>query len=211
MTADPKATKEAEDDNIITDIKEISKIYSSGGDYVYLYKDGTTSSDVTADTLTDDKLKFDCEWITNPGNKLIDDTLYYFAIPVNKGEYALGARSDLVGAYLFYLDIGANNNGEGPGEVNYTMDKVRFINYSGIPSDGNGNVNLSAYKPALITLSRGNFTDAAIAVFKRDDTVDATVGNYILRYRVDYLAANEITTGMTKLKSDLEPSTDDEQ
>lgn len=198
-----------EDDNIITDIKEISKIYSSGGDYVYLYTDGTTSS---GDAIpTGSELKFNCEWITKPGNKLIDDTLYYFAIPVNKGEYALGSRSDLIGAYLFYLDIGANNNGEGPGEVNYTMDKVRFINYSGMPSDGNGNVNLSAYKPALITLSRGNFTDAAIAVFKRDDTVDATVGNYILRYRVDYLAANEITTGMTKLKSDLEPSTDDEQ
>lgn len=198
-----------EDDNIITDIKEISKIYSSGGDYVYLYTDGTTSS---GDAIpTGSELKFNCEWITKPGNKLIDDTLYYFAIPVNKGEYALGSRSDLIGAYLFYLDIGANNNGEGPGEVNYTMDKVRFVNYSGIPSDGNGNVNLSAYEPALITLSRGNFTDAAIAVFKRDDTVDATVGNYILRYRVDYLAANEITTGMTKLKSDLEPSTDDEQ
>ena len=108
-----------------------------------------------------------------------------------------------------YLDIGAN--GEGSGETGYTMDKVRFVNNSGIPSDGNGNVNvLSAYEPALITLSRGNFTGAAIAVFKRDDTVDATVGNYILRYRVDYLAANEITTGMTKLKSDLEPSTDDD-
>lgn len=198
-----------EDDNIITDIKEISEIYSSGGDYVYRYTDGTTSSGGAIPTGSE--LKFDCKWITEPGDKLIDDTLYYFAIPVNKGEYALGSRSDLIGAYLFYLDIGANNNGEGPGEVNYTMDKVRFINYSGIPSDGNGNVNVSAYKPALITLSRGNFTDAAIAVFKRDDTVDATVGNYILRYRVDYLAANEITTGMTKLKSDLEPSTDDEQ
>lgn len=198
-----------EDDNIITDIKEISEIYSSGNDYVYRYTDGTTSSGVAIPAGSE--LKFNCEWITKPGDKLIDDTLYYFAIPVNKGEYALGSRSDLIGAYLFYLDIGANNNGEGPGEVNYTMDKVRFINYSGMPSDGNGNVNLSAYEPALITLSRGNFTDAAIAVFKRDDTVDATVGNYILRYRVDYLAANEITTGMTKLKSDLEPSTDDEQ
>ena len=198
-----------ENDNIITDIKEISKIYSSGGDYVYRYTDGTTSSGVAASTLDEEEPVFDCEWITNPGNKLIDDTLYYFAIPVNKGEYALGARSDLVGAYLFYLDIGANNNGEGPGEVNYTMDKVRFVNYSGIPSDGNGNVNLSAYKPALITLS-GSSAAEEIAVFKRDDTVDATVGNYILRYRVDYLAANEITTGMTKLKSDLEPSTDDE-
>lgn len=191
----------------IDSVKEISKIYSSGGDYVYLYTDGTTSSGVNANTLTDDKLKFDCKWISNPTVGITEKSLYYFEIPVNKGEYALGSAKEGDGAYLLYLDIGAN--GEGSGETGYTMDKVRFVN-SGMPLDG-GNVNVSAYKPALITLSRGNFTDAAIAVFKRDDTVDATVGNYILRYRVDYLAANEITTGMTKLKSDLEPSTDDEQ
>lgn len=192
----------------IDSVKEIDKIYSSGGDYVYLYTDNTTSSGVDVSALTGYKFEFDCsKWISNPTVGITEKSLYYFEIPVNKGEYALGSAKEGDGAYLLYLDIGAN--GEGSGETGYTMDKVRFVNYSGIPSDGNGNVNvLSAYKPALITLSRGNFTDAAIAVFKRDDTVDATVGNYILRYRVDYLAANEITTGMTKLKSDLEPSTD---
>lgn len=190
----------------IDSVKEISKIYSSGGDYVYLYTDGTTSSGVNANTLTDDKLKFDCKWISNPTVGITKKSLYYFEIPVNKGEYALGSASTGDGAYLLYLDIGAN--GEGSGETGYTMDKLRFVN-SGMPLDG-GNVNVSAYKPALITLS-GSSTAEEIAVFKRDDTVDATVGNYILRYRVDYLAANEITTGMTKLKSDLEPSTDDEQ
>lgn len=191
----------------IDSVKEIDKIYYSGGDYVYLYTDGTTSSGVDANTLTEDKLKFDCEWISNPTVGITKKSLYYFEIPVNKGEYALGSAKEGDGAYLLYLDIGAN--GEGSGEAGYTMDKVRFVN-SGMPLDGNGNVNLSAYKPALITLS-GSSAAEEIAVFKRDDTVDATVGNYILRYRVDYLAANEITTGMTKLKSDLEPSTDDEQ
>lgn len=191
----------------IDSVKEISKIYSSGGDYVYLYTDNTTSSGVDANTLTDDKLKFDCKWISNPPVGITEKSLYYFEIPVNKGEYALGSAKKGDGAYLLYLDIGAN--GEGSGEAGYTMDKVRFVN-SNMPTL-NGAVDVSGYEPALITLSRGNFTDAAIAVFKRDDTVDATVGNYILRYRVDYLAANEITTGMTKLKSDLEPSTDDEQ
>lgn len=190
----------------IDSVKEINKIYSSGGDYVYLYTDGTTSSGVNANTLTDDKLKFDCKWISNPPVGITEKSLYYFEIPVNKGEYALGSAKEGDGAYLLYLDIGAN--GEGSGETGYTMDKVRFVN-SGMPLDG-GNVNVSGYKPALITLS-GSSTAEEIAVFKRDDTVDATVGNYILRYRVDYLAANEITTGMTKLKSDLEPSTDDEQ
>lgn len=193
--------------NNITEIKSISKIYAhktnSKADYIYLYDNNTYSGDYSEENY---ELAFDVDWIINPEMNYY--SVYYFEIPVNAGEYALGSASTGDGAYLMYLDIGANGNTDGD-EENYTMDKVRFVN-SGMPLDG-GNVNVSGYEPALITLSRGNFTDAAIAVFKRDDTVDATVGNYILRYRVDYLAANEITTGMTKLKSDLEPSTDDEQ
>ena len=81
-----------EDDNIITDIKEISKIYSSGGDYVYLYTDGTTSS---GDAIpTGSELKFNCEWITKPGNKLLNDKLSDCAIPVKTGEYGTGSSSD---------------------------------------------------------------------------------------------------------------------
>ena len=35
--------------------------------------------------------------------------LYYFEIPVNEGEYALGSVKDGTGAYLLYLDIAANS------------------------------------------------------------------------------------------------------
>lgn len=180
----------------------VEKIYEYNGKYYINDKPNESAS-----------LRYDRTWYGKGNNgEIPTNHACYIEIPVPAGDYVIGydgADTTVRNGYLMYLDIGAN--GEGSGETGYTMDKVRFVNYSGIPSDGNGNVNLSAYKPALITLSRGNFTDAAIAVFKRDDTVDATVGNYILRYRVDYLAANEITTGMTKLKSDLEPSTDDEQ
>lgn len=193
--------------NKITEIKSISKIYAhktdNKVDYIYLYDDNTYSSSDYSEANYE--LAFDVDWLINPEINL--NSVYYFEIPVNAGEYALGSASTGDGAYLMYLDIGANGNSDGD-EENYTMDKVRFVN-SGMPLDG-GNVNVSGYEPALITLS-GSSTAEEIAVFKRDDTVDATVGNYILRYRVDYLAANEITTGMTKLKSDLEPSTDDEQ
>lgn len=188
----------------VEEVKEVYKKTNEDKTITYV----TNPSDAQGMDLVYNK-----EWYNNKDNNesgsqspLKDYYAYYIEIPLEKGDYLISTDSNTLG-YLMYLDIGAN--GEGSGETGYTMDKVRFINYSGMPSDGNGNVNLSAYKPALITLSRGNFTDAAIAVFKRDDTVDATVGNYILRYRVDYLAANEITTGMTKLKSDLEPSTDD--
>ena len=193
--------------NKITKIKSISKIYAhktdSKADYIYLYDDNTYSSRDYSEAIYE--LVFDVDWITNPEMNM--HSVYYFEIPANAGEYALGSASTGDGAYLMYLDIGANGNSDGS-EENYTMDKVRFVN-SNMPTL-NGAVDVSAYEPALITLS-GSSTAEEIAVFKRDDTVDATVGNYILRYRVDYLAANEITTGMTKLKSDLEPSTDDEQ
>ena len=53
---------------------------------------------------------FDMDWIKSPsgvGNG--DNKLYYFEVPVNAGEYALGsAGEDKIGAYLIYLDLAAN-------------------------------------------------------------------------------------------------------
>lgn len=191
----------------IDSVKEIDKIYTLSGDYVYLYTDGTTSSGVNANTLTDDKLKFDCEWISNPTVGITKKSLYYFEIPVNKGEYALGSAKEGDGAYLLYLDIGAN--GEGSGETGYTMDKVRFVN-SGTPTLNNGVVDVSAYKPALITLS-GSSTAEEIAVFKRDEQEND--GKLKLAYRIinntaNAIKVNETTKNMTREDPDLQPSKD---
>ncbi len=196
----------------ISEIREISKIYSSGDDYVYLYKDGGVSAGEVSD-LNDENLEFDCGWInnTNGNGYMVKKAIYYFEIPVNKGEFALGSASTGDGGYLLYLDIGANGN-QTPTETGYTMDKVRFVNNSGIPSDGNGNVNLSAYKPALITLS-GSSTAEEIAVFKRDEL--ETDGKLKLAYRIinnnaNAITVTEITTGMTREDTTLTPSTDDD-
>lgn len=205
--------RDANDPCAISEIREISKIYSSGDDYVYLYKDGGVSAGEVSD-LNDENLEFDCGWINNTkGNGyMVTNAIYYFEIPVNKGEFALGSASTGDGGYLLYLDIGANGN-QTPTETGYTMDKVRFVNYSGIPSDGNGNVNvLSAYKPALITLS-GSSTAEEIAVFKRDEL--ETDGKLKLAYRIinnnaNAIKVNETTTGMTRKDATLTPSTDDE-
>lgn len=89
----------------ITGIKEISKIYASSTlskDYIYLYSDGTYSSSLTSDY----SLAFDASWIKAPTE--IDGCVYYFEIPVNSGEYALGSVTGGTGAYLVYLDISAN-------------------------------------------------------------------------------------------------------
>ena len=214
-----------EDPCVINKIREISKIYSvvkdSGGkDYIYLYtavegEAETSVSDVSAADLESNgyALEFDCAWINNTyafnNNSLLSNAIYYFEIPVNKGEFALGSAPTGNGAYLLYLDIGANGN-QTPTGTDYTMDKVRFVN-SGMPLDG-GNVNVSAYKPALITLS-GSSTAEEIAVFKRDEL--ETDGKLKLAYRIinnnaNAITVTETTKNMTREDTTLTPSTDDD-
>ncbi len=91
--------------------------------YFYKYKDGSFSNIVVenvtrAATLSDrdttvgnDGLEFDASILraTAP----VKNALYYFEIPVNDGEFAMGyvsttTANSLQGAYLLYLDIGAN-------------------------------------------------------------------------------------------------------
>lgn len=194
--------------NNIEEIKSISQIYShktdSKADYIYLYDDGTYSGAYSTENYD---LAFDVDWIINPEINL--NSVYYFEIPVNKGEYALGSASTGDGAYLMYLDIGANGtgDGDGPDETPYTMDKVRFVN-SKILNDDNS-VTLTAYDPALITLS-GSSTAAETAVFQRDE--DETDGKLKLAYRIIYnntITAKEVTTGMTREDSGLQKSNDE--
>ena len=90
--------------NGITSIQEIKKIYapasgtpSNDNPYVYSY-DGNQPAN-------SGNLVFDTSWITAPS--MVNNAVYYFEIPVNAGEYALGSVSGKNGAYLMYLDIGA--------------------------------------------------------------------------------------------------------
>ena len=119
-----------ENDDII-EIKEISKIYStSGNDYVYQYSDGSYSSDKGRVDLL-----FDMSWMTNPSS-IEDNAVYYFEIPVNKGEYALGSVSGKVGAYLFYLDIGANG-GQTDDRIRTTItEQYKVEEFSAIVPEG---------------------------------------------------------------------------
>ncbi len=105
-------TAEGEDDVTINDIKEISKIYKnldeeSEDEYIYLYADDNTYSDTgTTSSPNRGEELFDMKWITEPD--MIEYAVYYFEIPANKGEYALGSVDGGTGAYLFYLDISGN-------------------------------------------------------------------------------------------------------
>ena len=104
---DPEVLAEIKAVNDIKSIKEISKIYraAAGSDFIYQYADGTYSSADARGTLA-----FDMEWMTNPdSSKFVMNAVYYFEIPVNGGEFALGSVPGKRGAYLFYLDIAANS------------------------------------------------------------------------------------------------------
>lgn len=120
----------------ISNIREISEIYENptakqAQSYVYKYKDGTYSVpflhgsrqgikyDLNGNPLTNTtptktkpegytKTVFNTKWIGKADSSLKDYYAYYFEIPTNEGEYALGSVSGAAGAYLCYLDIGAN-------------------------------------------------------------------------------------------------------
>ena len=120
----------------ISNIREISEIYENptakqAQSYVYKYKDGTYSVpflhgsrqgikyDLNGNPLTNTtptKTKpegytetvFKTSWIGKTNSRLEDYCAYYFEIPTNEGEYALGSVPEADGAYLCYLDIGAN-------------------------------------------------------------------------------------------------------
>lgn len=93
-------------DNTIASIDKLGNIYTSANptdDEPYAYSNPDSSQ----------KKIFDCSWIEGQlktDGKWVDNALYYFEIPVNKGEYALGSYSGANGAYLIYLDIGASTN-----------------------------------------------------------------------------------------------------
>ncbi|MCR5837873.1 MAG: hypothetical protein K6G88_15350 [Lachnospiraceae bacterium] len=104
---DPEVISGTYEVNDIKDIKEISNIYKAavGSDYIYQYSDGTFSSNAARGNLA-----FNMGWMTDTESysTWVQNAVYYFEIPVNAGEFALGSVPDKRGAYLFYLDIAAN-------------------------------------------------------------------------------------------------------
>lgn len=102
------------DGKTITDIKEIEIIYSSSDQskaFCYKYKNDDhyyiNKEDQGTTLPTGYSVKFRTEWITHP-NFNGTNKMYYYEIPANPGEYALGSVVGGTGAYLNYLDISAN-------------------------------------------------------------------------------------------------------
>lgn len=99
------------DVNIITDIKEIVEIYgvytqdgflNVNYDFIYKFSDNSFSGTLTSEY----EMAFDLNWIKYPSIEM--NSVYYFELPANRGEYALGSVPGRDGAYLMYLDLASN-------------------------------------------------------------------------------------------------------
>ncbi len=86
----------------ITSVQQIRRIFKSNDPgasekYIYDFTGSTTPSNST--------LAFDLGFLSN--NPPVQNAVYYFELPVNAGEYAMGVCDRKAGgAYLMYLDIG---------------------------------------------------------------------------------------------------------
>ena len=182
-------TVEVSKENEISDVKQISEVWTNTDYNVndnnpkprYLYKysdnkwlqnDGTVSSGTSKPSNAGKKV-FDLGWVMGTATdfSIVTNAIYYFEIPVVTGEYALGAVSGKLGAYLMYLDIGASDitnekmrvkekittkteyyqypKGVGFAEIIYTDNDPAFVDVDGseagtviIPTSVSGTISL---------------------------------------------------------------------
>ena len=101
----------------ITALTQIKKIYASSSGSGYIYQTGNSKPSGAGD------LVLDVETVLH-GNAPVINMMYYFEIPVNAGEYAMGVAGSTQGAYMIYLDLGANG-----GTESTLVDDFRSIDY----------------------------------------------------------------------------------
>ena len=139
---------ERDEQHDIDTIREISKIYgvldADGSidvtkEYVYQYK-GESFEVPSGYTMI-----FDTTWITAPSS-WTNDCVYYFEIPVNAGEYALGSVKGSDGAYLLYLDLAASGNKKVTTTPAHSINGINF-------ADANALANRSIEDYPIVTMS----------------------------------------------------------
>ena len=162
---------------------------STNPKHFYKYKDGTFSNIVvsgstraatTADrdtTAGTDGVEFNASLLRS--NAPVVSALYYFEIPVNNGEFAMGFVSTATaatqqGAYLIYLDIGANGDTIESDKVTaYYITTIGNANaypigvdFAPVTVNGNGGESIGVYidsgKRGTIVFSVNSSTSAII-------------------------------------------------
>ena len=158
----------------ITALNEISKIYGDGnGGYLYQYVGGNKPFGAG-------DLVFDVKTVLG-GNAPVGNMMYYFEIPVNAGEYAMGVSGSTQGAYLIYLDLGANGNDDE--ELVNTFETIEY-------RDATDTADNSI---ALITYENAQNIDISITTSYDDSE---------LKYYINIAADAPLEVKVTLLNSD---------
>ncbi len=175
--------------NSIVSIREIKFIYENldydpnmPGSNKYVYRFDNQAIPTNAGNLV-----FDMRFLTE--QPPVDNALYYFEIPVNSGEYALGTVSGKSGGgYLMYLDISASAlqyDGEKTVETKTTV-KYKYEYPDGINLSGVGTVPPAVLAETVVTTGDKTVTlataqtDAYTALLMRKASHLQTAGNAIV-------------------------------
>lgn len=170
--------------------------------YVYQYTDGTYSAPYwlrniggkstkcqvgTTTPMTDVEINattptapsgytsiFDTSWIKKQSS-LTKNAVYYFEVPVNEGEFALGSVTGGTGAYLMYLDIGANAQRTDRTTINEikTTNTYEYAYPNGVSFVDSTTATVTASNSVGLTLSPSTY-QGAISVKRTDTTVAYT-------------------------------------
>lgn len=203
--------KRSDDKKTIVSVREIKQIYKNkdSGGYAYSYESDSTGFDEGKYELV-----FDTSWITSTAAK--KNAIYYFEIPVNAGEYALGACAEGTGAYLMYLDIGANGDGSGESgttpdvqKENYNITTVDFVSAAtgssdfGVPTS-DGVARFPFYKDVAFSIESGSAVEGRVW-YKRENydpsLLPTTVDNQIetkVAYRFLNVVVNPVPSNLAK-------------
>jgi len=165
----------------IISIREISEVLSDGVDshsYVYKYSNGTYSVPYVIENNNGTKIKkkldgtayteystqnsiptgystiFKMSWI-GKRTSFESTRIFYFEVPTNDGEYALGTVTNANGAYLLYLDIGANAQQVERTEIQQktTVTKYDYVYPNGIAVIYDSNSAIDAASSAVIKVT----------------------------------------------------------
>ena len=217
----------------ISEIRRITEIYSDGDNshsYVYKYSDGKYSVPYKIVDVNGEKVKqtldggtyteysvqstlasgytslFKLSWIEKQ-NSLNLNYVYYFEIPTNEGEYALGSVSGGEGAYLLYLDIGANAQ-----EVDRTeiRQKTQITKYDYVYPKGIAIIEENTNIDAIIGNESLSAASSAVTRFNETGSVKVTRTNNTINVETNTI--NMISTyvsrnvTLTKNSSSLQAS-----
>jgi hypothetical protein len=153
-------------------------------------------------------LVFDCHWITHSDSYTgwASSRAYYFEVPVNAGEYAIGSTEGRTGAYLVYLDLAANAQ-----ILDRVKDYEKIIENQTAASIPKGVEILSEKEAALFDptsdpkpvdpfnsafVSVNTGSTGTVTVEKTDDTIKVTTdsgGNVT----AEYISVNTVLTDKT--------------